>query len=421
MIDESNVTISKSRHIGIKIAVFVGAILVSATLIVLYAVGAFSHFSGYAQIDAVADKETPYGGEYNCLLYFEGSTMAVNSQKSKAQQVYSEALRDAYRKSEDSVVKEDVVSIANVNVNLGATTSVDQGTYDLLKRAHGYAQNHANYSLYSAPLFAEWEHIATIHSQNLDPSVDIDPAIDEQEAAYLNEIASFVNNPDSVNLTFLENNQIRLTISEAYAAFRKANDITAPILSLTSLRPAYCLEQASKALEEAGYQDGYLRHDYGLGVALSKTPSLVHTVYGLSENGAVEDSARLGLTGGHCFAKLVRYNVHQCVFPIFYSLKKEGKTLYRSPYLNLDKAEGNQYCHSSYLFSSKKGIVDVALSALDGLAVETEADWQEYLPTLNGYDYLFVKGSNPTAILISSSLKEQTVILKPQRYTLNEI
>ena len=74
MIEESNVRLSKTRHLGLKIGIFGGSALVLATLMILYAFGFFTREAGYRALYPTADKTVDYADGLNCAIYLEGSS-----------------------------------------------------------------------------------------------------------------------------------------------------------------------------------------------------------------------------------------------------------------------------------------------------------------------------------------------------------
>lgn len=418
MIDESNVKLTKTRHLGLWFALFGGFIAVAATFIILYALGILSDGSGYiALVAKVYSDEITYNEGISCSLYFQGNSFSVGGQTTNATGIYSDALKKAYMQTEAKTVYPQYASLAYLNSHLGEDVKVDDYVYNVLKDAYAKTKEDNNYSIFAGPLYEEYDRLCSIRSSGSWVN-DPDPLYDEAQASYMAELASYINDEANFTLTFKEDNVIFLDISPAYKAFREANEITSPVASLNLLRQAYMIKDTAKALEEAGYVNGFLSYpQYGIGLTLKETPSLSHGIYGLRK-GKVAEPLAVSIKGQTAFAKAVRLNLGQTKFPSRYTVSKDGTSYYRSPCLSLKTGLPCDYLLSSYLFEEKGDVVELALLSASGFGIEDEASLESFLTSIKGKSYVYNRKDKDDTFFISSSLQESIVAYAQDGYSI---
>ena len=119
MIDEKNVSLTKTKHLGWLIFLFVGIGGVAIGATVLYAMGLFTHFTGYKDLDITADESVNYRDGVYCNLYFDTNEMAANQHASKASPIFSDALKDAYKRTDPQSRYDGIISLSYVNDAVG--------------------------------------------------------------------------------------------------------------------------------------------------------------------------------------------------------------------------------------------------------------------------------------------------------------
>ena len=416
MIDESNVQISKTKRLWLIFVPFLVAVFGLSAVVVLYAMGLWSDGTGYAALTAEGDSNLPgYAGGYSATLYFKGNAMSTGQQKKAANNAYSEALHEAYLLTEDMTKREYASSLADLNAGLGENVKLSAEAYALLEQAVGYHKSKPNFSLYAAPLYAEWERIAVVRANLIDKSHDPDPAKDAAEKEYLDELSAILNDENSVKVELLGENTAKLTISEQYAAFRRDNDISAPIISLNHLRPAFMLEAVAKRLEADGWHDGYLSHTLGLGISLSGSQGIAHSLYGLT--GTTEEvGGAIALTGGWKYAKFNRLPLNRTSYDGFYAVQVGEGYLFRSPYLNVGNGDAPDYLLSTWSMSSSQSLIDLCLHAEAGCLIQDDAGLASWKGQAGDAELMVYRKEKTDTFYLSSYLRDRSVMPEAGHY-----
>jgi hypothetical protein len=84
-----------------------------------------------------------------------------------------------------------------------------------------------------------------------------DPAKNAEQAAYVGEIAAFANDPAHIALELLENNQVRLKVSDDYLAYIRQNELSR-LLDFSWMKNAFIVDYLAKTLLDNGFSNGYL-------------------------------------------------------------------------------------------------------------------------------------------------------------------
>ena len=175
--------------------------------------------------------------------------------------VYSQAIRTADRLfGLDADVLEDKNLVA-INANVNKAVEVDAALYAALTT---FGESSGRY-LYMAPLHAAYYD--TFFSNSHAAIVgDLDPYVNAETAEYYATLATFAADPASVSLELLGENRVRLSVSQEYLDFAKANSISV-FIDFFRLRNAVIVDYLADELTDAGFTygsissyDGYVRN-----------------------------------------------------------------------------------------------------------------------------------------------------------------
>lgn len=183
------------------------------------------------------------GGEF-VLNYNLGASGSDPSDEEKAvKRLYTKAAEDAYT----FFYKEGQLS----RIKPGETVSVAPELYSALE----LIQSYGNRSIYLAPVYVEYDRIFVC--ENEDEARFYDPACEPEIAQYVQQVAEFAADPEMIDLELLENSQVTLKLSPAYAAFAQENAIET-FLDLGWMRNAFIADFIAERLASAGYTHGFL-------------------------------------------------------------------------------------------------------------------------------------------------------------------
>ena len=139
----------------------------------------------------------------------------------------------------------------SVNDAPNRVVTVDPALYEALSLIKQYG----NRSLYLAPVYLEYDRI--FQSASEVEAAAYDPAQTAEVAAYVGQIAAFANDPEMIDLELMDNNQVRLVVSDAYLAFSQENEITV-FTDFGWMRNAFIIDYFADALIEAGFTNGFI-------------------------------------------------------------------------------------------------------------------------------------------------------------------
>ena len=411
MIDESNVSLTKTKHFGWIIFAFAGGGAIALGLVVCYALGLFTHVSEFRSVDIVADEQVNYRDGVYLNLYFDDNELVANVNTSNAMRPFSEALRDAYKVTDPVSRYDDCVSISYLNDAVGEDVNVGPRLYGILKEAYGYSTRENNYSVFAAPLHEEWKLLCNYHLTVSE--TEIDPSVDLEEKALLEQISSYIYDESHVKLTFKDDNVVRLDVSEQYKTFRTDNAITAPIVSLNTLRNAYEALAVKEAMEAKGYTYGYISTERGYGIALSNLSGLGHALHAPQYRDYV---ATLGVSGAQCYAKYNRFYAYGTEnFYNYYTVGEGEDLIYRSHYVNLSSGLADDTILSSYLFEEGNDLVKLAIAAERSAAVTSKQALTSYVNSLgSNVKCAFLCKDDPSTFLVQESLQSTLSIRFPE-------
>ena len=419
MIEEKNVHLTKSKHIGLIIAGFLTLVIGLSTVIVLYAFGFLTSSSGYVSLVPNGDETVNYVDGVSASVFLEGTDMSVRQETTRANNTLTNALKKAYKVSDPTSRYDDTYSISYLNDSIGTDVEVGEDVYSILKDAYDATLSGSNYSVFAGPIEAIWQLEINAHIRP--PVEEIDPLVDGSMAALLQELSAYISSQDHVRLTFKPGNVVRLDVSEEYRAYRIANGITDPIVSLNALRNAYEVKAVAAALEAEGFHDGYVTSDRGYGIALSGTPGLSHLI----NTPAYADYPYAGsvkVGGGHCFAKMHRYAYGGATMGRYYTLEHEGTTYYRSLYADLSDGMSNDTLLASYLFREGDDIMSLALEAEKSSTVHSLDGLRAYAAGLDEKThYAFVLKDEQSSVYADSPWSEAISIRDPQQISLKTL
>lgn len=233
----------------------------------------------------VIELENEYKTElYDCGItlnyYVEGSKSEIKRQKEQAASIYAPALMRAVRLLDESTEYEGTVNLASVGLHPGKTVTISKELYDVLSSALAQTNLNFGYSVFAGVIESVWQDLLYLDEPGL-----FDPANNPATSELLSSLAGFVNDDSACRLILDESApSARLELSNEFSAFLTENGLTAPVLSLSTLKSAYICESVAQALAQAGYTKGYLVTDSGLCVNIEPGRQLEYRLFTAKDN-----------------------------------------------------------------------------------------------------------------------------------------
>lgn len=326
--DQDDIQVS-TKHVGLRIVLFVLALLVAIGAITYGVSELGKKAPGYYRIEATADEELLLlDGRVNFQYVFKGSKSEINAEMRQLQALYSASLRQNSRLLDAENTYAGVINPAELNANLGREMTVSAELYEVLTDAWARTQAGEGYSLFAGPLCAEWNSLLIL----ADPE-PFDPAADPAEAERLARLAALTG--DLANFRFeivdAEKHTIRIDASGELLACLRELELDCPILDLNLLHDAYLLRLIARDLEAQGYTNGYLTAASGVTVSLSGHAGGEMDYCLIGFDGTYqENAALLPLEAGTAFSMLRAFAMENEDYG-YYTVETDAGTVYRHP------------------------------------------------------------------------------------------
>ena len=330
--------------------------------------------SGFHAVDYTAqDSGTLFDSGVHLQYYAEGSSDEIKQTLNQVQKLYSDLLLRAYMLTDAETTYENCPNISSLNKNVGEWVELDDDLIAILRSALLFSQRHEGYSLFSGALHREWRDILYLENPE-----SFDPALNPDEAALLSDLARWAEDESAFSLE-IEDHKARLTVSEAYAAWAKEREISAPALDLNLLRPAYLLQLTNRGLTNRGYQSGYFYTDSGLSLLSNPSGSMVYTLPGRD---ASHPAGEMNLSSPSAYCQFTAFSPKEGRYG--YAKVTAGDAVYlRHPWVNTLTGRGSDLILSAAIGGNARQIVDAAyqMIVLNGASsLEKAEEWAKGQP-----------------------------------------
>lgn len=274
-----------TKHLPLRVVGFVLALAVAVGAFVYGAKKLGGNEAGFTVIPANADGEAPlYAADFRFTYDLEGSGKEIRLLKNEIAGLYSTSLAHLYKLTD---AENDYPgyggNLADLNKRLNRDVTLPQELFDILRDALERTERGEGYSIYAAPLYAEWESIAYAED-----AADFDPLHNDGERERLRAIAAHCTDRDSCRLEIVDAEQctVRLSVSDAYIDFLNDYELPRTVLDLNVMRDAYILRATADALERQGYQNGFLYTTGGMTLSLAGHTDGEYVIYSYVNNSA---------------------------------------------------------------------------------------------------------------------------------------
>ena len=205
---------------------------------------------GWQQVE-VSSEERNCSRDFILMYDFSDSGSGATAQFRQLTNLYTEATEQAYRIFTADLLEEGLYNVAYVNAHVNETVTVEPELYKALALTVQYSDRH----VFLAPAMAEYNRVF-LCEEDAEAAL-YDPARNEETAAWLAELALFVNDPEMISLDILGENQVRLNVAGEYLAFAEENEL-GTFLDFGWMTNAFLADYLAEVLTENGFTNGYL-------------------------------------------------------------------------------------------------------------------------------------------------------------------
>ena len=205
---------------------------------------------GWQEVKASSNKIN-CAADFVLNYQFEETDLNPTAEQRQVSSCYSQAAVDAYELFENSVEGSDLRNLTLLAGSPNKTVTVEPELYSALQQVAESGSRH----IYLAAVYEEYSHVfgASLESQ----AVEYDPSKNAELLPYVQEAASFANDPAHIGMELLGEGKVRLVVSDEYLAFAEKYGITC-FLDLGWMKNAFIIDFLAQRLVDAGYTNGYL-------------------------------------------------------------------------------------------------------------------------------------------------------------------
>ena len=395
------------RHMVIRIIAFLLLLGTGITFITLSILGFFSSEAGMVKITVTEEEGYRAGDGIECFYYLAGSTRDVNGKSAEIGRIYSQAMKDGYRMTEDELIFDGCHSIGYVNAHPNEDLKIEPRLYKLLEDAASYQDRGL---LYQGPLYNDWHKFMGKDAAMVEKN---DPAVNAIEKEYIASYLPYLNSASHVSLSFLPDSTVRLNLSQEVLNWKQENEYDGPFLTLGLMRNAYRLQYAADALIEKGYHDGMLVSDDGMLVSLGGLKGMTSNVLAFDQDlGQFVGSLSVAPEES---VSLVRHVPVVAKDTQAYVLKANDTTYLRS--LHLSPVTGEGYEFVSTLTVKAKGLTPTKLryQSLKLASATSKEELATYKAETNLSPIYCLKGENKT-IHVPEAVKQDITFAEGMGY-----
>lgn len=238
------------EHTTLRMVLIVALLALGATALVIGLFGLLNTEPGWQTIE-VTTKEANCSQDFTLNYDFSDSGSAATAQHKQLIALYTEAAENAFRIFSPHVGEEGMLNLQYLNAHPNETVSVDPALFDALSLIHRFG----NRSVYLAPVYVEYNRIFLCENES--DAAAFDPGQNEELVEYIRQVSAFANDPRMIDLEILEENRVRLHVSDAYLAFAREYEIES-FLDFGWMKNAFITDYLADVLVQNGFTSGYL-------------------------------------------------------------------------------------------------------------------------------------------------------------------
>lgn len=368
------------KHIELWIIGFVIA-LVGAVVGLTYAfVGKDPAPTQYYEIVA---KDMPtiegYAKDFNFYCYLDNQGKSVEEKRNELVDLYSTNLSSLYATTHEYETFEGYTSISALSINPNTDITFDKKTYDFLVDAYDKTLTSNNYSVFADEIYNLWKDLsssgAIIQKQN-------DPLYNAETQQYIDDLVSYINDRNHVDLIFKKNNVINLYVSDSYQAFMESYTEAPIYVGLNVLKNNYILDSIVKDVKEKGYNKSYFYLSDGSMVLLEEASgALAYNLYTYKDDQEGREFLAL-ITDNRApmiISPYYRFNLNRDTYRTYYIIEKDNIKYFRNQYIDIHTGTNNNAYMTTNLYSHASTSLELAFINNELIPLENAAEIRDYL------------------------------------------
>ncbi len=204
--------------------------------------------AGWTTIEASSSQ--PSCAEELIFQYQLGAgELSPTAEKKAITALYTETTTKAYQLFHTSMSFEEVHNLYYINQHPNQEIVVDPMLYEAFSLINQYK----NRAIYLAPVYVQYDNLFGCNDDL--ETIDFDPRQNQEIATYFLEILSFANNSNAIELELLEENKIKLFVSEAYLKYASENGFS-DFIDFYWMKNAFIVDSIANIMQTNGFLKG---------------------------------------------------------------------------------------------------------------------------------------------------------------------
>lgn len=245
----TNIEVSE-KHVKLRTFLVIALLAIGCVAIMTGLFSMLNKEPGW-QVVEVSTSAPNCSSDFQLHYDFSNDGGGATAAYKKLSALYTEAAENAYRVFSKDVSEEDLCNLAYLNQHVNEIVTVDPALHSALDQI----ADSGNRSVFLVPVYVEYERIFI--SENEAEAAQYDPAQNPELVEYIQQAAAFAHDPSMISLEIMEENQLRLNVSDAYLAFAEWNEIT-EFVDLSWMKNAFIIDYLAQVLSDNGFTNGYL-------------------------------------------------------------------------------------------------------------------------------------------------------------------
>ncbi len=248
------------KHRKLRIVLIVVLLAVGAALIANAVADYLIVDPGWSTI-SVSIKDS-CSGDFVFKYYLGASGKAPNVEQRQITSLYAQSAKEAYQIFHTEQLWDNVRNVAYLNAHPNETVQVPETLYQAFRLLENtrYLYLAPIYNRYVGMFMSEGDWVAETYDPNKNPTA----------AKFFSEVLTFTGDEAAVKLELLENNQVKLCVSESYLQYAETQEITA-FIDFYWMKNAFIVDYLADALISAGYRNGNISSFDGFARNLDNT------------------------------------------------------------------------------------------------------------------------------------------------------
>ena len=399
--------LSKDTKKFIILGSLTGAAIIAAVIsFAVYFANSNKKASGWYSVPT-DERVVNYTSDISLYYYFKNDD---NSQEfDTLRQYYTDALREAYINFDSLTTYEGFTNIASINKKIGEDIKVDELLYKTLKNAYELTLESNNFSIFEAPIKNFWNRILQLDNAY----EESDPLNNVENQELLDTLVERTNDLSNFNLSFKEDNVINFSINDEYKSLLKENYLDSEIISLNDLQNPFVIDYVEGKLKKEGFTCGFLADLSGNFSGFENCPESTIKLFDSSNLLDSTNFGDLSISANCKISQLNRFNRDYEIIKKAYLLKKGESSYLRSSYINLVDGYDSGIKVFSVVQSIKKNLVEVNLENINSTSYKTNVEFQNYLDTLDGYNFIYRFTNESNIIRATNNIKNNITLVNP--------